>query len=353
MTLYRREGTKNWWIRLEKGGRVVQRSAKTTSKREARDIEAAMRVEIGSALPEGAKPQTLLEFTRLLYPYWTRTAKRVRTAVFYKSAFIHLCQFPPLANARLHEIKPALVEKFVQHRLSQKASIVRTNQSIRALRRALHLAVKWELLNRAPRLEMAGAEPKRDYVVSEADFQRLLAATPKPERMVGCFKVAADDGKLMKAILTTLYDCGLRAGEAMALRWDDVNLEGKWLFVRAGKTKNAVRRVPLTSRVVAALETLPKAGETVFAHRGKQITVGAVSHDFTKLRRQLGLPDGCVLHSLRHSYATRLGNKGANVLDLQTICGWSSPVIAARYVHLDEDRMETVRNLLEPAREKA
>lgn len=61
----------------------------------------------------------------------------------------------------------------------------------------------------------------------------------------------------------------------------------------------------------------------------------------------LGLPDGCVLHSLRHSFASRLGNQGCTTGDLMHICGWKSAHIAKRYTHLDENRMRQIVGLME------
>jgi integrase len=134
-----------------------------------------------------------------------------------------------------------------------------------------------------------------------------------------------------------------------------VNLDERWLFVDSGKTKAARRRVPLTSRVITVLTSLKASARPavpfVFTrHGGRQpITPGWASHEFCRIRRILGLPDGCVLHSLRHSTATRLGNKGCSTGDLMKLMGWETPAIAVRYTHLDDARMEQIVGFLEVA----
>jgi integrase len=106
--------------------------------------------------------------------------------------------------------------------------------------------------------------------------------------------------------------------------------------------------------VVTALEGLKakKAKDVPYVftrHGGKQpLTVGWVSHEFGRIGKLLGFADGCVLHSLRHSFATRLGNKGCSTGDLMKIRGWETPAIAVRYTHLDAARMETIVGFLEP-----
>jgi len=135
------------------------------------------------------------------------------------------------------------------------------------------------------------------------------------------------------------------------LKWERVNLVERWLFIDSGKTKAARRRVPLTSRVVAVLDGLKARSGVPYVftrQRGHQpLTVGWCSHEYGRIRKLLGLPDGCVLHSLRHSFATRLGNAGCNTGDLMKICGWETPAIAVRYTHLDDARMSQIVGFLE------
>ena len=55
---------------------------------------------------------------------------------------------------------------------------------------------------------------------------------------------------MLQALYTVLYDCGLRAGEAVGLTWDRVHLEERYIFIDKGKTKAATRKVPLTSALL-------------------------------------------------------------------------------------------------------
>jgi integrase len=353
MTIYRREGSQYWWIRLERRGHVIQQSSGTNLKREAKLKEAELRLQHWPELEGGTAIPTLVDFSRELFAFWKRELKP-NTRKYYLDGFKQLYGFEELASARLDEITPKLLERYKEKRRNDGVGLVTVQHSLRALRRALKIAVEVFGHKFTPVGIRLRKEPQRDFVVTEADFQRFLAHAGWREESVADFTVREGAGRqTMQAILTVLYDCGLRAGEACRLEWSRVNLDERWLFIDSGKTKAARRRVPLTSRVIAVLSGLKEKARPdvpfVFTRYGghQPITTGVVSHAFLRIRRQLGLPDGCVLHSLRHSFATRLGNAGANTGDLMKLAGWETASIAVRYTHLDNDRMRQIVGLLE------
>jgi integrase len=355
MTVYKRPDSKFYWIRLERNGHILQESSGKTTRREAKLKEAELRLQHWPELEGGEEIPTLAVFSRELFPYWRRELKP-NTRKYYTESYLALIKFDELADARLDEIKPRLIERYRQFREKDGVGLCTVQHSLRALRRSLRLAVSvFEYKFVPPKIELK-AEPKRDFVVNEETFQKFLAnCGRKEEKIAPTVTVREGSGReTMQALLTVLYDCGLRVGEAVALTWARVNLEGRYLDIDKGKTKAARRRVPLTTRVVAVLEDLKgrakKDVKYVFTrHGGKQpLTVGWASHEFGRIRKLLGLPDGCVCHSLRHSFASRLGNKGCTTTDLMTVCGWETPDIAKRYTHIDNDRLAKIVGFLEP-----
>lgn len=352
MSIYKRGDI--YWIRLERKGQVVQESTGKTVMREAKLYEARRRLETFPELEGGVEIPTLKDFTRELFPYWRRELK-AGTRDYYFDSLRSVVE-SDIGDSKLNAITPRCVERYKSGRAEQ-VGVVTVNHSLRALRRALRLAVDvfdYKFTPTKIRINTA-AEPKRDYVITEADFQRFLEdAGRRQETVAPTIEVREGAGRqTMQALLTVLYDCGLRAGEACGLTWDRVNLEERWLFVDAGKTKAARRKVPLTSRVTTALKglklTTREGVPFVFTRYGgrQAISPGWASHEFLRSRRRLGLPEGCVLHSLRHSTASRLGNKGCTQQDLLALMGWATPALAARYCHLDQNRMAQVIGFLE------
>ncbi|MCR4819373.1 MAG: tyrosine-type recombinase/integrase [Fretibacterium sp.] len=127
------------------------------------------------------------------------------------------------------------------------------------------------------------------------------------------------------AILELLYGCGLRISELTGLRWQDVDIDERWLTI-LGKG-NKERRVPFGNCARRALLTLKEGGpvgEYVFAGRkGKPLTVRTVHRVVTALAAQAGL-EGVTPHTLRHSCATHLLEHGASLKFVQEFLGHES-----------------------------
>jgi integrase len=116
-----------------------------------------------------------------------------------------------------------------------------------------------------------------------------------------------------------------------------------YLQVVEGKSKNARRTIPLTDRVQSMLQDRisDRASGIVFANRdGQHYLVTSINHLHQKVRRQIGLPKDFVLHSLRHTMLTRLGEAGVDAFTIVRIAGHSSITVSQRYVHPSPEAVE-------------
>ena len=106
--------------------------------------------------------------------------------------------------------------------------------------------------------------------------------------------------------------------------------------IREGKSRYARRVVPLTSRSRAMLEARRKAAQSlsVLAEGdGRPILNTSLAHVHAKVRRALGFPAEFVLHSLRHTFCTRLGEAGVEAFLIQRLAGHHNVTVSERYVH--------------------
>ncbi len=190
----------------------------------------------------------------------------------------------------------------------------------------LYLAHDWSEISAVPRIKMLKGERSRDFVLSYQQEKTYLEAAPQP----------------LKDVAILLLETGLRLGEALSLKWTDIELDaanGKklgYLFVREGKSKNARRHVSLTSRAQQMLvnRSLESKSEYVFAnYAGNPYLVTSLDHLHTKVRADLRLPNDCVIHSLRHTFLTRFGEAGADAFTIKKVAGHSSVTISERYIH--------------------
>jgi integrase len=328
MTLYRRPKSKYWWSRIEINGRVHQFTTRSNNKNVARQLEAAKRTDLvkGNA---GLTAPTLNTFaTRFINSLFGRVSKQ--TIRFYLCHWKPLVEFEPLCECRIDRIDAALLQDFVAWR-RKSVSTITVNHNLRTLRRALHLAAEWNLIAKVPKIRLLPHEHRRDYVIPDEAVERF----------------AKSEAGLIGKLVPFLVDTGLRRGEVVGLVWDNVNFAERYIQVAKGKTASARRKVPLTHRAEAVLKALPRCDDHVFTLNGHRITIDWISHAFLRARKRLKLPDGAVLHSTRHTFCTRLGEKGADAFAIQRLAGHSSITISQRYVHPSAGRLDAAIALLD------
>jgi integrase len=153
-----------------------------------------------------------------------------------------------------------------------------------------------------------------------------------------------------------MLETGLRIGEALHLEWADITLApvngARFGFLRAreGKSKNARRAIPLADRAAAMLweRERSKSSGFVFANReGKPYVGTSINHlhrdacapKIEGKRRPL-FPADFVMHSLRHTMLTRLGESGVDAFTIMRIAGHSSIVVSQRYIHPTPEAVE-------------
>jgi integrase len=217
------------------------------------------------------------------------------------------------------------------------------NNSLRTLRRALHLAKDWKLIAQVPKISMLPGERIREFVFTEDGLTAFLDAIPK--------------FNMLHLLVPVLVDTGLRLSEALNLTWETVSFTPKdgatrgYVQVLKGKSKYAPRYVPLTGRARAYLKECEKRSKCqwVFTSASRRrMSRHWASEQFREIRDKLGLPWDCVIHSCRHTFCTNLGERGVDAFQIQKLAGHSSITISQRYVHPTGTASESAIAKLEP-----
>lgn len=347
----------HYWYRFKRNGILIRVNTKQNNKRAAEDLESAHRTRLAkceAGLRDGRDIPTLKQFEkRFTEAIEARCIAKPRTAKFYQQKMANLLAFQPLANARLDRIDEAIIEQFVQHRRKQVArpkaasqedqkliAPATVNRALATLRRALRLAQEWKILDRVPRFKMLPGERNREFVLSSEQEQVYLAACPQP----------------LKDLATLVLDTGLRVGEALRLEWTDIHLDpingsklGS-LQVRHGKSKNAKRVVSLTQRAVRLLKEKSRTmtDQFVFSNGGgKPYIDTSLAHLQEAVREKLNWSEEFVIHSLRHTMLTRLGEAGVDAFIIMRIAGHSSITVSQKYVHPTPESLERAFEKLE------
>jgi integrase len=242
---------------------------------------------------------------------------------------------PKLGGARLSEIRRIdvqdLADRFCAESLD--ASTVRnTLMPLRAIfRRAL---ARGEVaVNPTTGLELPAVEGSRDRIASPAEATALLAALPERDR----------------ALWATAMYAGLRRGELLALRWEDVDVTAGVIHVErswdakegviAPKSRAARRTVPIAAVLRDHLvEHKLRSGRRVGLAFGTSYTQPFTPSNIRKRANATWLGVGLVpigLHECRHTFASLMIAAGVNAKALSTYMGHSSVTITLdRYGHL-------------------
>jgi integrase len=330
-----------WWYHFVFDGKRYQESTKQTNKRVAEQMEAARKTQLAKGevgIKDRTPAPTLKDFeARFTEAIETQCANKPETVSFYKEKYRRLLDHAPFAKARLDEIDRAMIDAYKQTRRRQLSRYGRpvspgsVNRELATLSRALRLALDWDLIGKVPKMKRLPGERVRDFVLDQQNEDRYLAAAPQP----------------LKDAALLMIDTGLRAGEAASLQWSDiwlqaaVNARHGYLHVRDGKSKNAKRTVQLTERVAKMLQERKDASKSVYLFPGDSpaapILVTSLDHQHDRVREALKLPKDFVIHSLRHTMLTRLGESGAGAFGIMRIAGHSSVTVSQRYVHPSEE----------------
>jgi integrase len=218
------------------------------------------------------------------------------------------------------------------------------NQSLAVLSKMLTLAEHWGLRpeqSNPCRGVRRYAENKRERFYSDAELVRIGAALDQAER----------DGSALPSIVETirfLALTGCRLGEALALRWEQVDLAGG--AVNLADAKAGARSHPIGAAAIALLRVRmpdPATGWVFPNEKGeKPLTRGTVEHCWVRIREAAELGDAR-LHDLRHTVGTFAGQTGASAFLVRDKLGHKTMAMTSRYVNTDAAPLRALSDRVE------
>jgi len=192
----------------------------------------------------------------------------------------------------------------------------------------------------------------------------LSLSSPKQEKYLPAFLTEEEVSKLLdsvfagdergrrdRAILETFYSTGIRISELSGLMKDDIDFIGGIIKV-LGKGKKE-RIVPVGDKATSAirdyLDKRKKDSDAVFLNKnGRRISARGVRNIVQKYIRLAGLKQGVSAHTLRHSFATHLLNRGADLRSVQELLGHANLSTTQIYTHLTTDKLKNVYDKAHP-----
>ena len=283
MSLYKR--TNMYWAYVWIDGVRECKSTGTSNRRLAEGIERQFREELNlkrHRLPHLKPEMTFGELS-------ARFLAEGMAKPYSVDRLKHLLPF--FSKLRLHDIGKATVRRYRQERHREKEITVATvNRDLEALRRILYWGVEegFLLSNPLGRMRMERERRTKRPVLSFRE-ERLLLAAASPH---------------LKKIILCALDTGMRKGEILGQRWEDVDSDNCLLNVSHSKTpEGEMREIPLTRRLATSLLREQKTTGYVFTFEGAPLKL--IKTTWKSTLRRSGIRH-FRFHDLRHTANTRL-----------------------------------------------
>lgn len=185
-------------------------------------------------------------------------------------------------------------------------------------------------------------------------------STSEIDALIAAIDLSKPEGERNRAILETLYGCGLRVSEVINLRLSDLFFkEG---FIKVTGKGNKSRFVPIAGitqkyigiyrdQIRSHLDIKKGHEDTLFLNRrGRQLTRAMIFTIIKQLSEICGISKKISPHTFRHSFATHLLENGADLRAIQQMLGHESITTTEIYVHLDRSHLRKVVEEFHPRR---
>lgn len=236
---------------------------------------------------------------------------------------------PHLGNFMLEDIDVETIEEVKYMRRDQVAAST-TNRLLTFIKAVLNHAKKLHWIDQVPIIEKLDVPERKPIYLEEDEVDRLIRALDRPRT------------KHLLDFLILAVDCGLRMRNVTHLKWRDVDVVRRCVWIEKAHTKgNRHVAIPLSE---AALQTIRrnmgKHDTYVLTYRGKpydrinQRTLQAAAE-------RAGIDKHLTPHVLRHTFATRCIHRGVHPAELMELGGWSKIESVLIYTHFSPERLRS------------
>lgn len=178
------------------------------------------------------------------------------------------------------------------------------------------------------------------------------------ESIIGKIDLSKPEGVRNRALIETMYSCGLRVSEVVALKLSNLYLDVGFIKVTGKGDKerlvpigrDAVKHINIYRENVRVHIAIKKGQEDILflSRRGTQMTRVMIFIIIKALARQAGIAKNISPHTFRHSFATHLVEGGADLRAVQEMLGHESITTTEIYTHLDRDYLRETLQRFHP-----
>ena len=315
-----------------KFGRRTSISTKSRTKSGALKFLTVFKEELKKRESEKTIPITMRKFffDFLVYSELTHSPK---TVLSQKTTYHELIKFFP--DMQIKELTKDKIMDFIQYRL-RKTSPYAVKRDINFLSSSFYWGIQKNYLenNQCVGIKRPRLPEKQPLYFTIEEFNKLLEVI---------------DNEDLKDVILFAINTGLRQMELLRLMWKQVNMSEKLLYVNnqvyMSKT-GKVRTIPLDIKAIEILNKrlTNKNADYIFTYHDKEIKQNLMTHKFKSYVKKAEINPKLHFHSLRHTFASWLVQKGATIYDVSKLLGHSTIKSTEIYAHL---RVDELRNAVE------
>ena len=335
MGIYKQGGSKVWWMSFTSKGKQIRKSTGSTSKKIAEDIYCKTQSQYldGTALDIANKGRTLKDLIKRYLDEVT-AGKKPTTQNDDRRYAQNWLDY--LGDSSLDNITSDLISKYVQRRkLEVGPSTI--NRELSFLSATFNKAIRiwgWHKDNPASSIPRE-KEVKRVEYFTDKEFSEIYKNLPN----------------WVKPIVILTKNTGLRSSNVANLRWNQVDLKNKTIYLGAEEMKNSKSLgIPLNKQALKVLMQQKGMGSLqpmyVFSNAdGKPYTKYGVSHAFKKACKKAGYPN-YRFHDLRHDFCSKLVQRGVDIYKVKELAGHKDVTTTQRYAHLSPESLRSAVDVL-------
>lgn len=323
-------------IVYELNGKRNTISTRTTDIKEAQKIFASFIPEeklIINAVDEN-KSTLLSDFKDeyITYSQHSKSSSYIKRSI--EPAFKFFIEFignKPLKEISLKEIDNFIISKY-KHSPSSAALYYRT------LKAAFNKAIAWEYIELNPFTKIKAPKMAKSLPVfiSEEELNSILNKT---------------EAQFLKEIFTVAFFTGMRIGEILNMKWNWIDTTQNIIIIKNSSTfkskSKKERIIPIHNKVNEILSRQKQNSAFIFyRYVGIKLNEDFISKQFKKSVRAAKLNDNIHFHTLRHSFASNLVQKGANLYVVKELLGHEDIKTTQVYSHLTQSSLITAVHLL-------
>ncbi len=328
----KKQSNGKWYCRFTiRGERKHLLCIGATNKAEAEDLEAQYKYRLmqqqNGVMPRDTKNIYFKRLKDLYTKHAKNNHKKFKNQKYYLNSLEKY-----FGNSKpVNKIKPVDIEAFKTYLKTQNLKNSSINRYLEILSKMFNLAIDNKELTENP-VSKAGMlrEDNIDPRFLSADEERRL------------YKSIDKFAPYLRPIVTIALQTGMRRGEILNLKWTDIK-DG---YIQLLETKSGnSRNIPTSTTLLNALKFIPKVSEYVFINPKTNKPYTDIKKSWHKVLNKANI-ENFRFHDLRHTVATRMVEKGIDLLVVKDILGHTMIETTMRYAHPVPERVQAAIEVL-------